>query len=242
MSSLRTTAHSEVKRQQSAPESGPPRRLPERRWSAFAGSPSPRSTVPIDSFTDVPADLFDRLLKDGMRAKARGQHRLCRSPGTKRQHLVRDKSPRPVRRETTSHVGAVPMRDAVQTASSFAVARNISSKRESIVPKTYTNARRATCSRDQMPAGSAKVVPQRCRSLANDTSQAQGTKYSAPQRVKSGAMGDVERKSRSILISWWADSATCGPVASPAPWFSETVEGLLHQAHVVLIFSSCLCD
>jgi len=182
--------------------------------------------VPIDSFTDVPADLFDRLLKDGMRAKARGQHRLCRSSGTKRQHLVRDTSPRPVRRETTSHVGTVHMRDTVQTASSFTVACNISSKRESIVPKTYTNARRATCSRDQMP-GSAKVVPQRCRSLANDTSQAQGTKYSAPQRVKP-AVGD-ERESRSIPISWWADSA-CGPVAPPAPWFSETVEGLLHQA------------
>lgn len=47
-------------------------------------------SVSIDSLTEVPGDLFDRLLREGRRD--RGQHRLQRGP--RGNHLVRRQSPR----------------------------------------------------------------------------------------------------------------------------------------------------
>lgn len=63
----------------------------------FARSPvtpcEPQKMVPIDCLTDIPLDLFERLVKEAQRASERGQHRLARSPSS-RVHLVRGSSSR----------------------------------------------------------------------------------------------------------------------------------------------------
>mmetsp|Transcript_55085 Transcript_55085/g.131263 ORF Transcript_55085/g.131263 Transcript_55085/m.131263 type:complete len:108 (-) Transcript_55085:349-672(-) len=59
----------------------PPQQPLERPHLSRAGlprNPSPRRAeeVSIDSLTAVPVDVYDTFLKAGLRAKARGQHRL----------------------------------------------------------------------------------------------------------------------------------------------------------------------
>mmetsp|Transcript_53791 Transcript_53791/g.99433 ORF Transcript_53791/g.99433 Transcript_53791/m.99433 type:complete len:109 (-) Transcript_53791:276-602(-) len=54
--------------------------LPAKKKDASVSPrhPSPRrlEEVSIDSLTTVPAELYDNFLRAGVRAKARGQHRL----------------------------------------------------------------------------------------------------------------------------------------------------------------------
>mmetsp|Transcript_43303 Transcript_43303/g.113943 ORF Transcript_43303/g.113943 Transcript_43303/m.113943 type:complete len:166 (-) Transcript_43303:394-891(-) len=62
--------------------------LQVRRRSCGQMLPEDAVTIPIDSLTRVPVDLYERLLKEGQRD--RGQHRLIRSP-RRTQHLVRSR-------------------------------------------------------------------------------------------------------------------------------------------------------
>lgn len=66
-----------------------------RRRRAALMPEDPR-TVPIDSMTNVPVDLFERLLKEGQRA--RGQHRLVRS-ARERPRLLRNGQSSPCRQQ-----------------------------------------------------------------------------------------------------------------------------------------------
>lgn len=66
----------------------PGKSLCDRRSSAPTSKHE--DTTPIDSFTEIPTDLFDRLLVEGVRTKMRGQHCFEEDPITRRRHLVRN--------------------------------------------------------------------------------------------------------------------------------------------------------
>lgn len=59
--------------------------------SLVLGAHSADSTA-IDSTTSIPTDLYDRLLKEGRRARGRGQHCLCNTLGKRKPHLIRRRS------------------------------------------------------------------------------------------------------------------------------------------------------
>mmetsp|Transcript_9228 Transcript_9228/g.21335 ORF Transcript_9228/g.21335 Transcript_9228/m.21335 type:complete len:107 (+) Transcript_9228:112-432(+) len=66
--------------QRRKPLAAPRLELPLKTAPGAPRHPAPHKSeveeVSIDSLTTVPADLYDNFLRAGLRAKARGQHRL----------------------------------------------------------------------------------------------------------------------------------------------------------------------